>query len=608
MLKNLPAQLTLELTTPEADVEQFDAPDGNAFQAAKAAARADAAAQPVAGRVVYARGFCAAVLRRYWELMCARQHCSLPIQPLDLTPALPQPDAGALVEELAQMLVLHPTHQAAYLMGTLYTTTLPNELRAELGAYYTPPGLVTRLLDMATEAGFDWRKGRVIDPACGGGAFLAPVALRMWQALEEAGAASALDKLTNITARLRGIEIDVFAAWMAEVLLEIALLPLCVAANQRVSTVVRVEDALALTEESAYDLVIGNPPYGRLTLAPSLRAQYNRSLFGHANLYGVFTDLAVRLVAEGGIIAYVTPTSFLGGQYFKALRNLLAEVAPPYSMDFVTDREGVFDDVLQEMLLAVYKKGPRADRLAAVHFLQPADDGNSVSVEPVGRYAVARGEEPWLLPREHSQAALFKQILKMRARLANYGYSVSTGPLVWNRHKTQLRVDPDRTGTLPLIWAESVLPNRFHFSAARRNHVPYICLHDNQNFLITNRSCILVQRTTAKEQQRRLIAAVLPQSFLDQHGGVVVENHLNMVRANGQARVKLETVCALLNTKVVDCAFRCISGSVAVSAYELNALPMPDVDQMQKLEHILTTGATNAEVESLVASFYGVRE
>jgi adenine-specific DNA-methyltransferase len=32
---------------------------------------------------------------------------------------------------------------------------------------------------------------------------------------------------------------------------------------------------------------------------------------------------------------------------------------------------------------------------------------------------------------------------------------------------------------------------------------------------------------------------------------------------------------ALLNTTVVDRAFRCISGSVAVSAYELENLPLP---------------------------------
>ena len=67
-----------------------------------------------------------------------------------------------------------------------------------------------------------------------------------------------------------------------------------------------------------YDLVVGNPPYGRVRLPAPLRERFAKGLFGHANLHGVFTDQAVRLAQVGGIVAYVTPTSFLVGEYLKA--------------------------------------------------------------------------------------------------------------------------------------------------------------------------------------------------------------------------------------------------------------------------------------------------
>ncbi len=67
----------------------------------------------------------------------------------------------------------------------------------------------------------------------------------------------------------------------------------------------------------------------------------------------MFTDLALRHARPGGIVAYVTPTSFLAGSYYQNLRRLLASEAPPVRMDFVEARRGVFDDVLQETLLAV---------------------------------------------------------------------------------------------------------------------------------------------------------------------------------------------------------------------------------------------------------------
>lgn len=64
--------------------------------------------------------------------------------------------------------------------------------RADRGAYYTPPALRERLLDLATAAGVDWRSARVLDPACGGGAFLSPVARRMAKSLTDCSPAAVL--------------------------------------------------------------------------------------------------------------------------------------------------------------------------------------------------------------------------------------------------------------------------------------------------------------------------------------------------------------------------------------------------------------------------------
>ena len=106
-------------------------------------------------------------------------------------------------------------------------------------------------------------------------------------------------------------------------------------------------------ERSEYfDLVIGNPPHGRISLAAEVQERFKRSLYGHANLYGVFTDLAIQFAKTGGVIAYVTPTSFLAGEYFKALRSLLASSARPVNIGFVSVRKGVFDDALQETILS----------------------------------------------------------------------------------------------------------------------------------------------------------------------------------------------------------------------------------------------------------------
>jgi hypothetical protein len=124
---------------------------------------------------------------------------------------------------------------------------------------------------------------------------------------------------------------------------------------------------------------------------------------------------------------------------------------------------------------------------------------------------------------------------------------------------------------------------------------------------VTTSECVLVQRTTSKEQDRRILAAILPQEFIDETGGVVVENHINIVYSSGLfSAVKPDAIAALLNSQVVDRAFRCISGSVAVSAYELNSIPLPSLEQVMEIQALLDAGAQKRIIERTIAGFYGV--
>ena len=491
-----------------------------------------------------------------------------------------------------------------YTIGALYTAMMPVAIRTQLGAYYTPPALCERLLDMATEAGVDWRTARVLDPACGGGAFLVPVARRMADSPTEGGGTKiALDEIQH---RLSGFERDPFAAWMSQVFLDAALLDLCGEAGARLRPVVRVCDSLEqIPAREGFDLVVGNPPYGRVVLSPEMRERFRRSLFGHANLYGVFTDLALRFTRPGGVIAYVTPTSFLSGEYFKALRGLLGREAPPASIDFIGERRGVFADVLQETMLATYRRG--GDRAAAgkVHFISARPDG-SIERANAGSFNLPEHPDgPWLMPRTQAQGVLMRRVDRLRCRLADYGYTVSTGPLVWNRHKPSLRDRPGR-GRYPLVWAESVRAGGvFEFRAEKRNHKPWFEPKAKERWVVTDFPCVLLQRTTAKEQSRRLIAAELPAAFIEEHGAVVVENHLNMIKPlNGAPRVAPSALAVLLNSGVVDQVFRCINGSVAVSAYELEALPLPPPEEVKEIERLVKQRASRERLEGAVERLY----
>lgn len=545
---------------------------------------------------MWAQALVAEAVRKYWEELAPTLALKTP--PIAMQIDLPE-TLHIAATRFGASAATKPVEQAAFQLSMLYTGLLNAGWRAKHGIYYTPPALAARLLEQANRAGTDWTRAHILDPAAGAGAFLVPAVTRMLDALGDCAPAIAVQ---NINARLRGVELDAFAAWLAEVFIEVAALKVVAASGRRISKVIDVRDSLdEPIHENRFDLVVGNPPFGKVRLPADRRLRFARSLFGHANLYGVFTDLAIRQARVGGLVSFLTPSSFLAGEYFKRLRGLLGREAPPLEIDFVAHRKGVFEDVLQETVLATYRKGERRVK-ARVNFIHPRPR-DVIQPEPAGYFTLP--SDPgfaWLLPRHSDEAPLVKRLSTMPERLVDWGYKVSTGPLVWNRYKAQLS-DTSSKSTVPLIWAECITSTgRFVFRWEKRNHKPFFRIEEKDTWLLVRTPCVLLQRTTAKEQARRLIAAEMPRSFIAKHGAVTVENHLNMlIPMTSKPPISPTLLSAFLNSAAADRAFRCISGSVAVSAYELESLPLPSAVAFKQRAGRCNT---QAGVDTIADAFY----
>ena len=498
-----------------------------------------------------------------------------------------------------------PPGNAALRAGSLYTSLLPDGHRSMHGVFYTPSPLAHRLLDSAESAGVDWSTARVIDPSSGAGSFLLPAAERIISAVRSE---SLQPEERASGPRLEGWELDEFACWLSRVFIDALLHQAGDDARDRIDVRVKARDSLhcAATDYDTYDLVIGNPPFGRRRLDPTLRKRFAESLFGHANLYGLFTELSARLATDQGTVALLLPASFLAGEYFKNLRRFLGAKCAPTTLEFVEARKGVFDGVLQETVLATFRKG-RTSKVATARTLH-LDRGAAHAVE-AGSFALPDElARPWLVPRTPEDAAVVDAALQLPNRLSDWGYSVSTGPLVWNRHKNQLTCEP-ADGAVPVVWAEAVGNNgELQLRYSKRNHFPFLSASlPKDKWLLTSRPCVLVQRTTAKEQSRRLIAAPMEDELLSQHPLVSVENHLNMVLPNSTSpKVSLRALSAVLNSRAADRVFRCASGSVAVSAFELENLPLPPPESLRTLETLLVKGDDLDSLDRECSKLFGL--
>ncbi|WP_170378686.1 HsdM family class I SAM-dependent methyltransferase [Ruegeria atlantica] len=483
----------------------------------------------------------------------------------------------------------------AYQIGLLYTALLPGDIRSRQGLFFTPPALAKKLVEMSGKAGTDWSEARVLEPSCGSGVVLVTALAETLRSMEDL---SPQVLSGHLAARLQACDHDPFCAWISQVMVEACLLPRFRHCPDDLPELVRCGNTLEMREATKFDLIIGNPPFGKTRLSQAQKKTYGRSVYGHPNRYGLFLDHAVANTSDTGVICFITPTSYVSGQSFRNLRTLLRSEAQPHSICFLDQRSGVFDGANQALALSVFTRTRSEDRprVERVH----VTPNESLDVTDLGGFQLPEDiAAPWLLPRQDEHVSLVSAASKLPCRMRDWGYEIRTGPMIWNRYKRRLSGRPG-AAAYPLIWSEAVRPDgRFEWTAERKQDLRWFRLETGEDHLRQSDPCILVQRTTSPEQAKRLNAALLSPAFLQGHGSVVIENHLNVIYpGSGTPDVPLEVLNRFLNSDVMDQLLRCLSGSCAVSAAELHALPLPCPSALDRLHGMHGRGAPKIDIEA----------
>lgn len=110
-----------------------------------------------------------------------------------------------------------------------------------------------------------------------------------------------------------------------------------------------------------FDIIIGNPPYvNSKKIEKSIRTRYwsiyNEVLAGDMDLYQIFFVLGMRLLKEGGVLAYVSSNSFLTNQSFRLLRSYLLNNSIITSIHDFPHRYFPFENVNTETSFIILTK------------------------------------------------------------------------------------------------------------------------------------------------------------------------------------------------------------------------------------------------------------
>lgn len=445
------------------------------------------------------------------------------------------------------------------------------DLKKELGQYFTSAAIAAFMAELV-EAPRGRHTVRVLDPGAGTGILGIALAERLVE--------------RHHRVHLVAVEIDPGASTHLEQTLSLAREIL----GERFTFEILRSDFLALATPTLgvapiapFHIAIGNPPYFKMSP--------NDARGGDApNIYARFMEVAGRLLVRGGQMCFIVPRSFASGLYFKRFRQRFHALMRLDRVHVFESRSAAFDvdGVLQENLILRYRREPddRGDVILS---------SSAGAADLAGRteHAVTRER---ILPSSDPNAALFLPLnagdlrvmdlfRSFRHGLGHYGLDVSTGPVVPFRAEHDLVRKPQCVATVPMLWMQHVRPEGVTWPLGGEFRKPeHIRASASTKLLVPNSTYVLMRRFSAKEEERRLVAAVLRVGQLPGES-IGLENHLNFIHRPGGRLESDEAVglSMLLNSALFDSYFRISSGNTQVSATELRALPLPPPEVLRRI-------------------------
>lgn len=353
-----------------------------------------------------------------------------------------------------------------------------------------------------------------------------------------------------------------------------------------------------------------NPPYKKLRSDSGARVALRRVGIETSNLYTAFLGLAMLLLAPGGELVAITPRSFCNGPYFRPFRELLLRAMSLQRVHVFESRKAAFaeDEVLQENVIFHAVKGIRASQVTISSSTGP--DGEQLGERTVPFHDVVRPGDPELfihvVPDDTGErvAGTFS---RFPARLEDLALSVSTGKVVDFRARAHLRQEPDET-TGPLIYPTHFVSGLVRWPKQGKKPNGLVLAPETSDLWMPAGNYVLVKRFSAKEERRRIVAALFDPSLVP-GSKVGFENHINVFhRRGGGLPISIARgLAAFLSSTLVDAYFRQYSGHTQVNAADLRNLRYPGMETLEELgRRIPVPAIAQEELDSIVDDVLGL--
>lgn len=347
-------------------------------------------------------------------------------------------------------------------------------------------------------------------------------------------------------------------------------------------------------EDSGFDAIIGNPPYDVLSeretgrdltaLQDFIRSRpiYAASRVGKNNLYKLFICRALSLLADGGLLGFITPMAVLGDEQASGIRRAILNSGAFTAIEAFPQKDDpdrrVFRDAKLSTAIFVVRKTEKADERAmpftsrvhpadAIEAESPALRASATSIplyDPENMTIVSCSQHDWDLAERIMRSG---RLTRLSAFCVSYQGEVNETN---EKPKGCLSAIPT-DGPLILRGSNVCLYTLREASQGENFYLvtPKFLRGKNKSAKAYHgaRERVGFQRSSPQNNFRRIVSCLIP-------AGNYCFDTVSYVPSR-ESKVPLHFVLALLNSKLADWYFRLGSTNSKVNEYQFNNLPCP---------------------------------
>lgn len=338
------------------------------------------------------------------------------------------------------------------------------------------------------------------------------------------------------------------------------------------------------TNPPKFDYVIGNPPYMKISKDAPEAIAMPEVCYGAPNMYFLFAAMGLFNLKDNGEMVYIIPRSWTSGAYFKRFRQYFLTHGKIEHIHLFVSRNKVFDkeNVLQETIIIKIRKTNKSQEKVRITSSTSNKDFDEITSLTVPYSLVVSGEDSYVyLITNEEEMAVLERLHKFKQTLPDIGVKMKTGLTVDFRNRDKLR-DEEEEGAIPLFYSQHIRQGKVQFPI-RKEH-EYV-LTEQCGLMQDNKNYLFVKRFTAKEESRRLQCGIYLAKNYPQYEKISTQNKINFIDGlmGEMSECLVYGLYVLFNSALYDEYYRILNGSTQVNSTEINSMPVPDIESIQKM-------------------------